>query len=193
VADNDPMIPQFQADGLLPPADYEVSLAQLRRSVLVLGPDSKSEHWDTDWRSGLVDRLEVMVWQLWQVGVRDIFVNGSFVEDKDHPNDIDGYFNCDQNALTSGQLQQDLNLLEIDKIWTWSPHSRRPHLGYPKAQLPMWHKYRVELYPHVPGLLSGICDKHGHELEFPAAFRQCRRNGATKGIVKIRYEDKLRS
>lgn len=190
MADNDPIIPQFQADGLLPPADYEVSLRELRRSVLVMGPDDKSPHWDADWRSGLVDRLEILVWQLWQVGVTEIFIDGSFVEDKDHPNDIDGYFICDPNALMSGQLQQDLNLLEVDKIWTWSPHSRRPYRGYPKAQLPMWHKYRVELYPHVPGLMSGIRDKFGHELEFPSAFRQCRRNSEAKGIVKIRYGDK---
>ena len=25
-----------------------------------------------------------------------------------------------------------------------------------QRQLPMWHRYRVELYPHYPGLLSGI-------------------------------------
>jgi hypothetical protein len=31
-------------------------------------------------------------------------------------------------------------------------------LGYPKLQLPMWHKYRVELYPHY-GQLCGIRDR----------------------------------
>jgi hypothetical protein len=53
----------------------------------------------------------------------------------------------------------------------------------------MWHRYRVELYPHVPGLGigSGIRDKHGHELEFPSAFRQSRRDGKPRGIVKIAY------
>ncbi len=43
----------------------------------------------------------------------------------------------------------------------------------------------VELYPHFPGLLSGICDQFGHELQFPAAFRQQRGTGLQKGIVKI--------
>ena len=49
--------------------------------------------------------------------------------------------------------------------------------------------YRVEFYPHVPGLGigSGIVDQHGHELEFPAAFRQSRRDGKPRGIVKIKY------
>ncbi len=55
---------------------------------------------------------------------------------------------------------------------------------YPKRQLPMWHQYRVELYPHI-GQLSGIQDRHGHELEFPAAFRQSRRDGRPKGIIRI--------
>ena len=53
----------------------------------------------------------------------------------------------------------------------------------------MWHLYRVELYPHVPGLGigCGILDKHGHELEFPSAFRQSRRVGRARGIVNIKY------
>jgi hypothetical protein len=87
---------------------------------------------------------------------------------------------------------QQLNLLEADKVWTWDPASRRPYRGYPKRQLPMWHKYRIELYPHVLGLGlgSGIRDKQGNELEFPSAFRQCRRDGEPKGIIKFRYGDR---
>lgn len=135
--------------------------------------------------SKLVNNLEIMADQLWQVGIQNIFIDGSFVEDKDHPNDIDGYFECDKVELYSGGLQYALNSLEADKIWTWDPRSRKPYLGYPKKQLPMWHKYRVELYPHVPGLMSGIKDRHGNELEFPAAFRLSRRNDQPKGIVKI--------
>lgn len=181
-------LPAFNASGLLPPGDYELSLPELRSSMLVQGPSvGRSPHWDSTWRMSLVDQFEILVRQLWQVGVRDIYADGSFVEDKDHPNDIDGYFVCEQQALASGRLQQELNLLDPDKVWTWNPHSRRAHRGYPKLQLPMWHKYRVELYPHVPGLLSGIRDQHGNELEFPSAFRQCRRDGEPKGVIKVSY------
>ncbi len=67
----------------------------------------------------------------------------------------------------------------------WSPYR-----GYPENQLPMWHRYRVELYPHFPGMGCGIRDKYGHELEFPAAFRQSRRDGKPRGIVKIEYGGK---
>jgi len=181
------MLPPFQSNGLLPPNDYEMSLAELRTSVLVAGPQGVAA-WDSAWRLHLVGNLEILAKQLWQVGIEDIYVDGSFVEDKAHPNDIDGYFVCDLAFLASGKLQQDLNLLEPNKIWTWDPASRSAYRGYPKLQLPMWHKYRVELYPHVPGMGwgCGIRDKFGHEMEFPSAFRQCRRDGEPKGIVKIR-------
>ena len=45
----------------------------------------------------------MMVRQLWTVHISEIFIDGSFVEDKDHPNDIDGYFVCELDALRTGQ------------------------------------------------------------------------------------------
>jgi hypothetical protein len=179
-------LPSFQSDGLLPPGDYVLTLDELSSSALVLGPGDPVNYplWDAAWRERLVVNLGILVRQLWQVGIREIFVDGSFVEDKNHPNDIDGYFVCDLHFLASGELQRQLNLLDAYKIWTWDPASRRCYRGYPKKQLPMWHQYRVELYPHV-GQSSGIRDRYGHELEFPAAFRRSRRDGEAKGIVRI--------
>ena len=175
----------FTTDGLLPPGDYELTVAELRESLLVRGViEAKNSTWDTAWRAKLVDNLSIMVGDLHAVGIREIWINGSFVEQKDHPNDIDGYFPCDLAYLASGRLEEDLNKINPRGIWTWDPTSRRPHRGYPKLQLPMWHAYRVELYPHV-GQLTGIRDRHGHELEFPSAFRQSRFDGAAKGIVKL--------
>ena len=55
-----------------------------------------------------------------------------------------------------------------------------------KKQLPMWHVYRVELYPHYgsgPG--TGIISPAGHERLFPAAFRHHRTTDEEKGIVKV--------
>jgi hypothetical protein len=185
------VIPSFQPNGLLPPGDYEVSFDELRESVLTDGPDGQSEQssWDSNWRRRLVNNLEILSKQLWQVGVREVFADGSFAEDKDHPNDIDGYFVCGLRELASGDLARQLNLLDPFKVWTWDPLSRMPYRGYPKKQLPMWHRYQVELYPHVPGLGlgSGILDKWGNELEFPSAFRQSRRDGTPRGIIKIKY------
>lgn len=180
------LLPKFTSEGLLPPGEYPLTLDQLKASSLVLGPGNPGEHpnWDAAWRERLVDNLAILVRQLWTVGITEIFVNGSFVEDKDHPNDVDGYFLCELQRLASGDLQRELNSIDPYKIWTWDPASRRPFRGYPKKQLPMWHQYRVELYPHY-GQLCGIRDPFGHELEFPSAFRQSRCDGRPKGIVKI--------
>lgn len=177
----------FTADGMLPPGDYLMTFGQLRASLLVTGPTPPPKDWDASWRTQLVDNLEVMVRQLWKVGIDEVFIDGSFVEDKVHPNDIDGYFVCDLKRLASGDLQKDLNRLDANKVWTWDPRDRKPFKGYPKKQLPMWHEYRVELYPHF-GQLSGIRDKYGNELEFPSAFRLSRRDGKPRGIVKLIQE-----
>lgn len=172
---------EFNDFGLLPPEDYPLTFTQLRQSILVKGPLDETP-WDEEWRSFLVDQLEIMVKQLWAVGVTEIFIDGSFVEKKAHPNDIDGYFECDVRDLPT--LIRELNILEQDKIWTWDSKSRKPYLGYTKKQLPMWHKYRVELYPHY-GQISGIKDEQGNALLFPSAFRQTRDTFRPKGIVKI--------
>ena len=180
-------LPSFTADGLLPLGDYVLTLDELAKSLLVVGPKDADCHpnWDRSWRGRLVENLSVLVKQLWQVNIREIFIDGSFVEDKDHPNDIDGYFECELARLASGELQRELNLLDPHKIWTWDPATRRPYRGYRKRQLPMWHVYRVELYPHY-GQLCGIRDEHGHEFEFPSAFRRSRTGARPRGIVKIR-------
>ncbi len=179
-------VPDFTADGVLPPGDYALTISDLRHSKLVLGPGAPREHptWDAAWRSTLVENFAVLYGQLASIGSADVYLNGSFVEHKDHPNDIDGYFECDLMRLATGSLARELNLLDPFKVWTWDPASRKPFRGYPKKQLPMWHQYRVELYPHC-GFPSGIKDKHGHDLEFPAAFRQRRGDSLPKGIVRV--------
>lgn len=175
---------EFNEHGLLAAGDYELTIDELRVSLLVNGPGKAAPNWDADWRGELVDNLEVMVQQLWQVGITEIYVDGSFAEDKDHPNDIDGYFECEMTALVSGELERELNLIDPYKVWTWDPGARRLYRGYPKAQLPMWLRYRVELYPHFHQL-CGIKDRYGNELEFPSAFRMSRRDGRPRGIIKI--------
>lgn len=174
---------KFTDKGLLPPSDFEITLADLKHSMLVTGKGSSNPAWDSGWRESLVENLEALVRQLWTVGITEIFIDGSFVEDKAHPNDIDGYFECDLHYLASGALVNDLNKQDANKIWNWDPSSRRSYPGFAKKQLPMWHFYRVELFPHY-GQLCGIRDVRGNELEFPAAFRQTRDN-TPRGILKI--------
>ena len=175
----------FNEYGLLPPRDYLLSLEELSRSLLVKGPSKKHLTWDSEWRLQLVNNLAILVKQLWKVDINTIYINGSFVEDKDHPSDIDGYFECDFLDLATGRLERDLNLLDPHKIWTWDPKSRTPDPDSCKKQLPMWHVYRIELYPHYDQE-SGIKDEHGYQLMFPSAFRQSRREHRQKGIIKIK-------
>lgn len=104
-----PSLPaDFTADGFLAPGDYPLTLDELAGSMLVTGPASHSATWDAGWRAELVEKLRVLAEQLWQVGVTELFIDGSFVENKDHPNDIDGYFVCDLKRLASGELEREL-------------------------------------------------------------------------------------
>ena len=179
------MLPDsFNEHGVLSPGDYPLTLDELRVSFLVVGPVDRSPTWDSDWRLMLVGNLKILVNQLWSVGIVNIFVDGSFVENKDHPNDIDGYFECDLRYLATGQLERDLNRLDPNRVWTWNRKNRWTDPNSGKAQLPMWHIYRVELYPHY-NQPSGILDEFGNEQIFPAAFRKSRREHKQKGIIKI--------
>lgn len=173
-------LPPFTNDGVLPAGDYLLTLDELLVSPLVLGWRDGGE-WDAAWRQMLVKNLLVMVSHLQQAGIHDIFIDGSFVENKPHPNDIDGYFKCERDRLYDGELEARLQ--ELDPVWTWDTNKRFALQPGSKCQLPMWHKYRVELFPHV-GQFTGILDAFGNELLFPSAFRQSR-EFKPKGIVKI--------
>jgi hypothetical protein len=57
-------LPPFDEDGLLPPGDYEMSLEELKGSMLVEGSEEGYPNWDSGWRyPGL------------QSGIRDQFGN----------------------------------------------------------------------------------------------------------------------
>ncbi len=179
----------FNAQGTLDPGTYDATLVQIEHSLLVTGNGS-SATWDSAWRKKLIENAAIMIDQLWKVGVDDIFLDGSFVEDKNHPNDIDGYFDPHLSMYSQADMSKfeklvsDLNDLDPHKLWDWSPDSRRAHPGFAKKQLPMWLAYRVELFPHLDQG-TGIKDAQGNDLQFPSAFRQSRHNYSPKGIVKV--------
>jgi len=111
-------LPPFNQDGLLPQGDYILTFDELRTSMLVKPSLATAGQWDEQWRLTLVNNAELLVKELWQVGIKNVFLDGSFVEDKDHPNDIDGYFECDPRLLATvpskgpkrNQYFQDLDL-----------------------------------------------------------------------------------
>ena len=174
----------FDKDGYLPDGDYELTPSQLRNSILVSNP-SRAE-WDEIWRERLLENFFLLASELWQVGITEIYIDGSFVEEKDRPNDIDGYFVVDDfKRFVRKDLHRALNAINRDKIWTWSQLDMVKDDSIGKRVLPMWQKYRVELFPDYPGSFSGIRDRRGRDLGFPEAFRSCRRGRARKGIIKL--------
>ena len=173
----------FDARGMLPPGDYPMTLDGLRRSILVDGPPGR-EAWNRDWRAWLVDHLETLVGQLWGVGVEDIFIGGSFVADKDHPDDLDGYFACERAFYKTRALHRALNDLGPFREWTWRNEDRRPARdGRPK--LPLYHHCRVELFPHYGQSRTGFFDHAGNDVDLPALFRRVRGTHKPRGVVKI--------
>jgi hypothetical protein len=177
----------FDAHGMLH-GDHELTIDQLRESLLVRGPTPRPTHWDETWRLKLVDNLEILVKQLWTIGLREIFIGGSFAEDRDHPNDIDGYFVCRDKwfrEFVSGQLEKRLNLLDRYRVWTWDKQPW-PKDDRGERQIPMWHQYRVALYPlTLPAMPCGIPGPKGAEQSFDRAFRRSRRGWKPRGMIQI--------
>jgi hypothetical protein len=173
------MLPDFNADGLLPPGTYRMTFAEIRRSFLILGPPA-CPNWDVNWRAALLNNLERLAEQLWSVRIADIYIDGSFVERKGRPNDIDGYFVCDFHDFASGSLQKALNYAAGEKIWTWSKDKKRAVNvdGQLKHKLPMWINFRVELYPVV------VRDGKIQDDFFVKLFRRSKAD-KPKGIIQL--------
>lgn len=125
---------------------------------------------------------------LWEVGIEEIYLDGSFTEAKAYPNDIDGYFECDVRRVATGELQREPWSDRPKEVLDLGPkgEARLPRIRKEAAtyvELPMWHAYRVELYPYYDQP-AGITDEYGNPLTFPAAFRKRRRDDEPRGIVK---------
>lgn len=178
------MIP-FNERGVLP-SDVEATLDEIQKSYLVTGQGLRLEGWDVAQRLFLVQNLRIVVDKFRQAGgVRDIFIDGSFVEDKLSPGDIDGYFVLeDRRDWATGAFQQRLAALDAPGIWSWSRDHRRRCQSAEK-KLPFWCRYRVELYPDL-GLPSDILGPDGRPLRYPEAFRQRTDTMEPKGILRLK-------
>ncbi len=173
----------FNARGFLPPGDHPMTLAGLRRSILVVGPPGR-ESWNRNWREWLIDRFGRLVVQLRGVGVHEIYVGGSFASDKDHPGDLDGYFACDRASYKTRALHKELNILGPFRDWTWRDEDRRPARDG-RWKLPLWHHCRVELFPHHGQTQTGFFDDRGNDVDLPTMFRMVRGTPEPRGVVRI--------
>lgn len=151
------------------------------------GESVGSPTWNAEWRGELVERV-IQVFDLFNRagGVEEFWLDGSFVEAIDRPNDVDVYFTLHdpREWLT---LPGRLNDLEGDAIWTWDPARRRRYPGSTRPKPPFWGRYRVDIYPDL-GRPSGIFDADGNPLTFAEAFRQQRGTNRRKGIVRLEEE-----
>lgn len=178
------MIPPFNDNGVLP-CDSEATPEELHQSHLVTGEGLGSAHWDAAWRAELTVRI-TQVFDLFSRagGVVEFWIDGSFVESIDHPQDIDAYFTLrdPREWLT---LPDRLNKLEGADIWTWNPSDRRLFPGSLIPKPPFWDRYHVDIYPDL-GRPSGIFDRDGNPMTFAEAFRQQRSTFRRKGIIRLR-------
>ncbi|MEJ7873269.1 MAG: hypothetical protein WKF67_13505 [Rubrobacteraceae bacterium] len=100
------MIPPFTDEGLLPPGVHQTGLEELKEKM---GWSRKRR----ELLEGLEEVLELMV----SCGVARVYLDGSFVTDKDRPNDIDGCYD-----LVEGVSAEDLKRLA--PIFPPSPFNR---------------------------------------------------------------------
>lgn len=149
------MIPQFTDEGLLPPGVHETSLEELREKM---GWSRKRR----DLLGGLEEALELMA----ACGVARAYLDGSFVTDKDRPNDIDGCYDMAEDVTTE-------DLRRLAPIFPPSPFNRaeaRRRFG-----LDFFPAAATELGSGQPFLRFFQTDREGRERGVLAVELQARR------------------
>ncbi len=116
-------IPSFNENDELPDGEYVVSLEEIE---IRFGCANEQKRW-------LMQGLKAAAANLGNANVRKLWIDGSFITDKENPNDIDGVWETNQKI--------DLNVL--DPIF----------LGNRKT---MQKKYGVDFFPDVIEAGSGL-------------------------------------
>ena len=93
------MIPQFDADGLLPPGIHRATWDEVTGAF-----------GSTPWRRRLLAGLEMAMESLRRAGCRTVYIDGSFVTSKEIPNDFDA---CWEEAGVEPELLDPV-LLRFD-------------------------------------------------------------------------------
>jgi hypothetical protein len=191
------MVLRFNEYGYLPFGDHEMTFTELKNSILVLG-DESVPIWNESRRLILVQNLQFIVQQLWDIGIQNVFINGSFCTDKAHPEDIDCYFDVSLPLNTPklevsqikqavvmealSQLFDELNTRVGKSIWDVWKKVYPDHYGNLKNE--MWERYRIDIFPNIRGVYSGVLNADGCNIKFDELFRKDR-NGVSKGIIKL--------
>ncbi len=140
------MIPDFTEQGILPPGIHQATLDDVRSR---LGWGRK--------REDLIKGLEMALQLVGNCGVERVYLDGSFVTDKDRPGDIDGCYDVPPGA----------DLTKAFPIWPLNQDTRRLSKSM----------FGVELFPaNFSATTSG---------EPYISFFQKDRQGRQKGIVLV--------
>jgi len=116
-------------------------------------------------RIQLISNLEIVSVQLFQAGISDLRIDGSFVTEKPEPGDIDGFWVLDDNV----QFDKIPPILrDISKV---------PDPAGGKPKFPMWYKYGIELFihPFMGGFKAG---------DLPEFFSHSR-DGIERGYIQV--------
>jgi hypothetical protein len=146
------MIPQFTEEGLLPPGVHETDLEELKEKM-------RWSHKRRELLEGLEEALELMM----SCGVVRAYLDGSFVTDKDRPNDIDGCYDLAED-VTSEDLKR------LAPIFPPSPSNRT------EAK----RRFGVDLFPAAATAL-------GSGQPF-LRFFQTDREGRERGVLSVELQ-----
>jgi len=117
------MIPSFDENGNLPPGVHLATLDEIEERFV------RNKH-----RRALFDGLQSLVQELKQANCARIYVNGSFITNKERPNDYDACWDVEG-------VRQSIDPLLLN------PFKRLAEIKT---------KYKGDVFPRIPELLKGI-------------------------------------
>lgn len=144
------MIPEFSQNGLLPPGIHRAGWDEMFRRFGY-----------SPWRRRLLNGLRAALENLKYAGCRTAYIDGSFVTEKEHPNDFDACW--EENGVDPYLLDSVLLTFDTERATQ-------------KA------KYFGGLFP-----ASAVADSEG--LSFLEFFQTDRDTGEAKGIIAIDMEE----
>lgn len=143
------MIPRFTDEGLLPPGVHETDLKELKETM----------GWSRK-RRELLEGLEEVLELMASCGVVRVYLDGSFVTDKDRPNDVDGCYD----------LAEDVTAEDLERLAPIFPPN-------PEGRAEAKRRFGVDLFPAAATEL-------GSGQPF-LRFFQTDREGRERGVLSV--------
>lgn len=146
------MIPQFTGEGLLPPGVHQTNPGELKEKM----------GWSRK-RRELIEGLEEALALMAACGVVRAYLDGSFVTDKDRPNDVDGCYD----------LAEDVTAEDLGRLAPIFPPS-------PSNRAEVKRRFGVDFFPAAATEL-------GSGQPF-LRFFQTDREGRERGVLSVELQ-----